>query len=246
MPQFNLSQIQKKIDNALLDAKNPTAVFDADGTLWNNDVGFGFFNYQINNQLLANLNKDSFRKHESQYNNLNTRHKALLWLAQINKGVKLSTLRSWIKDYIKSISPMAFIPEQMQLIKYLQKKHIKIFVVTASLKWIIEEATRDLGIPMENCIGVCTKIQNKVVTDIQSGEITWGDKKLIEFLKHSNGVNPLLASGNSMGDLSLLENASCVSLAVSKSNKCDELDEHYAAEKQLLDIALKKDWFCLE
>lgn len=246
MPQFNLSQIQKKIDQALLNAKNPTAVFDADGTLWDHDVGSGFFKYQIANQLLGSLDKKSLEEHSAQYFDLTTRHKALLRLAQINKGVRLSTLRGWIKDYLKSISPIAFIPEQIELIKYLQSKNIEIFVVTASLKWLIEEATSSLGIAIKNCIGVSTKIQDGVVTDIQSGEITWGDEKLTEFLKHTNGVKPLLSSGNSMGDLALLKNASCVSLAISKAIQCNDLDEHYSSEKELLAIAIKKNWFWLE
>lgn len=246
MPQFNLLEIKEKINTALPRTKNPIAVFDADGTLWPVDMGIGFFHYQINNKLLPSLTKESLEEHRAEYENLKTRHQALLWLAQINKGVPFATFKKWTKNYIRDVSPIPFIPEQVELINYLQKKNVKVFVVTASLKWVVEEAVASLGISAEQCIGVKTEIHDEVITDIPLGEITWGDKKLIQLLKQTSGVKPLLASGNSMGDLALLENASHVSLAISKTPKEEHSEENSKSEQQLLSIAKKNDWFWLE
>lgn len=246
MPQFNLSEIKKKIDTALEETNTAIAVFDADGTLWNVDVGVGFFHYQIDNNLLPQITKESLSQHQSQYEDLKTRHKALLWLAQINKGVEFLKFKTWAKDFAKHISPIPFIPEQVELIKYLQSKNVKIFVVTASLKWVAEEAVASLGIPPEQCIGVHTEVHNGVITDIQSGEVTWGDKKLVELLKQNSGLKPILASGNSMGDLALLKNASHVALAISKTPQEGHSEENHMSEQSLLSIAKKNDWFWLE
>ncbi|MBE8221828.1 MAG: haloacid dehalogenase-like hydrolase [Bdellovibrionales bacterium] len=246
MPQFNLSEIKKKIDAALVEVKNPVAVFDADGTLWSVDVGFGFFYYQVQQKLLPNLTKKDEARHQAEYDNLKTRHKALLWLAQINKGVPLTTLHQWARDYVKSITPIPFIPEQIELINYLQEKKVKVFVVTASVKWIVEVAVECLNIPPEQCIGAKTEVHDGIITDIQSGEVTWGDQKLVELLKQTNGVNPLLASGNSMGDLALLKNASAVSVVISKASLADTTAENLQSESKLLSIAKDKDWFWLQ
>ncbi|MBE8162648.1 MAG: haloacid dehalogenase-like hydrolase [Bdellovibrionaceae bacterium] len=245
MPQFNLSDIKKKIDTALTKAQDPVAVFDADGTVWSVDVGFGFFHYQVQQNLLPTLTEGAKAKHQEEYENLETRHKALLWLAQLNKGVPLATLQQWVKDYVASIAPIPFIPEQVELINYLQEKKVKVFIVTASVKWVVEVAAALLNIPPEQCIGVKTEVHDGIITDIQSGEITWGDQKLVELLKHTNGVKPLLASGNSMGDLALLENASAVSLAISKATLEDTTEENLESEAKLLSIAKAKGWFWL-
>lgn len=246
MPQFNLLEITKKLDITLPNIKNPVAVFDADGTLWSVDVGFDFFHYQVENQLIPQITKEHLKEHQEKYNNVNTRHKALLWLAQINKGVKLTTFKTWTKDYAKSIHPIPFISEQVELIKYLQKNHVKVFVVTASLKWVVEELVTGLNIPAEQCIGVQTEVHDGVISDIQNGEVTWGDKKLVELLKKTSNIKPFLASGNSMGDLALLENASHLSLAISKTSRKKTSEENYQSEQKLLSIAKVRDWFWLE
>lgn len=246
MPQFNLSKIKEKIDTALTEVKNPIAVFDADGTLWPVDVGVGFFHYQVDSKLLPTLTKESLKEHQEEYENLKTRHQALLWLAQINKGVPFTTFKKWAKDYVRSLLPIPFILKQVELINYLQEKNVKVFVVTASLKWVVEETVASLGIPSEQCLGVKTEVHNGVITDIQSGEVTWGDRKLIELLKQTSGVKPLLASGNSMGDLALLESASHVSLAISKTPEEGNSEENHKSEQKLLSIAKKNNWFWLE
>ena len=40
------NSFEQKIKPVLSQIKNKTAVFDADGTLWREDIGFDFFNYQ--------------------------------------------------------------------------------------------------------------------------------------------------------------------------------------------------------
>src|SRR5436305_726829 len=80
-----------------LEKKRPpgraVAAFDADGTLWNTDMGEAFFDYQIRHRLVP-LPEDPW----SHYNRLKqevSHTAAYVWLAQVLNGVPLSRVRTW-------------------------------------------------------------------------------------------------------------------------------------------------------
>ena len=46
-------RINTALDYALAKDAEPVAAFDADGTLWDTDLGEAFFHYQIDNKLVS-------------------------------------------------------------------------------------------------------------------------------------------------------------------------------------------------
>jgi hypothetical protein len=105
-------EVLESIKSKVLKAKeqNPGphyAAFDADGTLWNSDLGEQFFQYQIDHcQLQSIKNRDPWHYYES------TKSvdpvKAYLWLAQISKGISLTQVRSWAKKSVELNPPKIF------------------------------------------------------------------------------------------------------------------------------------------
>src|SRR3954465_9066861 len=67
------------------------AAFDADGTLWNTDLGEAFFYYIIKNQLVP-LPADPFGHYNWMKDNV-SHTAAYVWLAQILKDVPLAKVR---------------------------------------------------------------------------------------------------------------------------------------------------------
>ena len=132
-PSEYWSQIEKTIDE-LKQKKLPLyAAFDADGTLWDTDLGENFFQYQIDQKLVP-LPADPW----AYYNDTKVINKdprgAYAWLAQINNGVKLVQVREWAHAAFESIQPRPIFSEQQKLISLLHSRGVEVFIVTASIK----------------------------------------------------------------------------------------------------------------
>jgi HAD superfamily phosphoserine phosphatase-like hydrolase len=227
-----------KLKMALDTTPNPYAVFDADGTLWNTDLGETFFKYQIKNNLLDHLPADPWQHYREQKSKEDPRP-AYLWLAQINSGHEIEKVKTWAENSVKEISPLPIYPEILDILEFFNVNKVKIYVVTASVKWAVEPGAKHLGIPENQVLGIATKIKNGVITKEQDGVITYRIGKADAILKATGGEKPIFACGNTLGDASLLEISSHVSLAVRSAQPGEEL---FLPEKKLLDMAIEKGW----
>lgn len=216
----------------------PVAAFDADGTLWDTDLGENFFRYQIREKLVP-LPENPWR-HYRDWKEGGDPRPAYLWLAQINAGVSIDRVRGWAKDAVDSIAPVPVFPAQRQLIDLLQTEGVRVFIVTASVKWAVEAGAHLLGLEPENVLGYETKVgADGIVTTAASGHSTYRQGKIEAVLAASGGVAPFLSAGNSFGDIAILEGATKIRLAVTANHPGDEL---FKAEDDLQREAEKRGW----
>ena len=236
-----VDEIKNKIDLALVDVNKPVAAFDADGTLWPIDLGESFFNYQIDQNLLPALPEEPWKHYEK----LQTiEHKsAYLWLAQVNKDHPIETVRNWAQEAVDKNPQFSTFAFQKEIVSYLQEKNVEVYIVTASIKWAVEPGAKAYGIPQENVIGIETMVENNLVTDTQKGPITYREGKVKKLLEYTGGTKPFFSSGNTLGDLALLESASHVQLTVSSAPSDDR---NYESEQELKSIATKNNWYQIE
>lgn len=236
-------ELYEQIENSITIAKkqfsHPCVAFDADGTLWDTDLGENFFRFQIDNKLVP-LPENPWEH----YLNLKKIHGnprlAYLWLAQINKGVSLKELRSWALSALNKYNPLPIFESQKKIIRLFLQNQIDVYVVTASVKWAVEPGAHLLGIPFENVIGIQTQISNQLITDIQEGPITYRQGKVDGLLHFNNNRLPFFSSGNTTGDTELLSSATHKQLAVSA---CKDINTHlYQTEMELQKIANEKNW----
>lgn len=186
------------------------AAFDADGTLWDNDAGNAFFDYEIENKLLS-LPENPW-DYVYSLKDKNPVH-AFLWLAQIHKGLSIETVKTWAQaSYQKN--KVSYFPAIQKLIALLKKNNFQIYIITASVKWAVEPCVKNLGIEEDFVLGFQTQIQNGIISDKQEGHSTYKEGKAQALLEKTNGQKPLLACGNTMGDYWLLDIATHISLAV--------------------------------
>lgn len=239
VPPEKIKALKQAIDDALNAGAPPIAAFDADGTLWSNDMGDAFFNYQIKQQLLDRLPEDPWAHYRELH--MNESHQdAYLWLAQINSGHDLQTVRQWAERCFVELSPFPWIDVQKEIIEHLQSKSVRVYVVTASIKWAVEPAAQRLGIPADQVIGVCTEIRDGKVTRSPGGPVTWRQGKVEALLQHTHSQRPFFCSGNSEGDLPLLESASHIRWVVSTAQKGHG---NFATEQRMLLHAKQQSWF---
>ena len=229
------------LDQAILSAgannHDLLAAFDADGTLWDIDLGETYFQYLIDFKKVE-LPDNPWQYYLELKQKNNDPRSAYLWLAQILKNVPLTQAQEWANQAFLSIQPEPIFPEQKKLIQYLLKHNVRICIVTASVKWAVEPGARFLGLSNEDVIGVQTKIENGLITDKQEGLITYKEGKsesiLIRF-----GKNPFFSCGNTLGDEYLLKSATHLQLGVSAASRDDKL---FHAENELLDLCQKNNW----
>ncbi|MFN3453956.1 MAG: HAD family hydrolase [Pseudobdellovibrio sp.] len=234
--------IWKTIESTLAALKSEKqqlfAAFDADGTLWDTDLGENFFNYQIDNNLVETP-PDAFNHYLEMKKINDDPRQAYVWLAQINKGKTLTQVREWALQAFKEIKPSPIFDDQKKLIELLLKNNVQIYIVTASIKWAVEPGALALGLSNDNVIGVETSLENNIITDKPVFPITYRMGKVEALLKQTQNNKPFLASGNSMGDYELLEAATHCRLAVSASSRDDKL---FKTENELATIAKSKNW----
>lgn len=239
------TQLQQAIVKAKTNASGPLyAAFDADGTLWNLDMGESFFDYQLKNCGLANLPDDPWKyyldlKAKGDY------EKAYLWLAQINQGIPLTQVRAWAQAFFAGLEDFPLFQSQRHLLDFLRDQGFTIYIVTASVKWSVEPAAAALGIPESQVLGVTTQLrplaqQGWQVSDLQAGPITYRQGKVEALLAATHGVAPLFAAGNTTGDLPLLQSSTGCCLAVGSQPPGSDL---YASEHELQTFAHKHGWF---
>lgn len=238
-PDDYWQQIEKTIQT-LKDEKKPlVAAFDADGTLWDIDLGENFFQHQIDNKQVP-LPDDPWNHYLTLKKKNNDPCDAYVWLAQINAGKSISQVKDWSQQAFNSIQPPPIFAEQKKLIDLLKQHAVKIYIVTASIKWAVEPGARALGLADENVIGVETNISNGLVTDEKILPITFRQGKVDALLAKTGGVLPFLCAGNSIGDYELLLCSSHIKLAVSAASRDDKL---FKSENDLQTMAIEKNWW---
>ena len=232
-------QLDKTISELKKNNETLFAAFDADGTLWDIDLGENFFQWQIDNKCVP-LPSEPWAHYMEMKKINNDPRDAYVWLAQINKNQKLSQVREWAQTAFNEIQPKPIFKEQKKLIDILLNNGVKVYVVTASIKWAVEPGAVAIGLKAEDVIGVETEIADGLVTEKKIEPITYRLGKVEAFLKKTGGHKPFLSSGNTIGDYELLQAATHISLAVSAASRDDRL---FKTENDLQTMAIQHNWW---
>lgn len=232
-----------EIENVIAEHKSKNlpmvAAFDADGTLWDIDLGENFFQYQIDHKKVP-LPADPWEHYFEMKKVNNDPRPAYVWLAQINKGLAEEEVQKWAQTAFDEIQPNPIFTEQKKLIALLLKNSVKVYIVTTSPKLSVVPGARALGLTADNVIGIETEIENGIITDRKVEPITFRQGKLDALLKKTGNIKPFLCAGNTIGDFELLSGSTHIKLAVSAASRDDKL---FKSENELLNLASENNWW---
>lgn len=234
---FDLIPIKNKAEKFLKKGEPSFAVFDADGTLWMQDVNNLLLNHQLENRL-RDL-KDLFHP---MYENEKHRSKRCEEFVRRQAGFSPQEIKEQLREALKA-QPLTVFPFQQELMRHFKERGLKIFIVTASIKWLVEEIVEQKSLPVDKVLGVQVQLNAGRLTKELIPPLTYGEGKREAFLKESNGKKPLFVAGNSPGDLHLLKTAS-VALVVNAAS--EENSEHFSGEQQMRRLAREKAWFLMD
>ncbi len=218
--------------------QNPVVAFDADGTLWPRDVGKSFFQWQVKKGLLKEKTKDP----QAEFNRIREergRKFALIWLAEVQAGRPLEELNQWIGDFLKE-HPFKMFWFQEQLIKWFDRHNAQVFVVSSSLKWVLDQALESYPVPTQNIIGVKTQVQKGIITEKPILPAPIHRDKVPAFESRAGGRRPFFVAGNTLADQALLEFSSRFRLVVATARP---QDKNHESEQKLLSMAIDRGWF---
>lgn len=216
----------------------PIAAFDADGTLWNTDLGEALFAFQVKNRLIKGLPADPWAHYENLKKTVSY-EAAYLWLAQINEGLPLEVIRGWAQEAVAEMKPVPIFSEVKRLIDWLLELKVEVYIVTASIQWAVEPGAPLLGLPSSQVIGIKTKVMNGLITAEAEGAITYREGKVKGLLERTKNQKPFFCAGNTEGDLALLESSTSLKLVVSGS---PQGDRNFDTEQRMLKLAKDRDW----
>lgn len=234
---LDLTPLKNKIDTYIKSNEEALAVFDADGTLWMQDVNDLLLKYQIENNLrdLKDLTRPLYKPEKK-------RGFRCAEFVRRQAGLSLKEIQQQLEEVLKDKSLTVF-PSQKNLMIYFKSRGMKIFVVTASMQWLVEEAVKQNQLPVDKVLGVQSKIKEGILTEDLIRPVTYGEGKKQALLKETNNKKPLFAAGNSPGDLFLLEMAS-LSLVVNSAPPQNK--ENFPGEEKMKFLAREKGWFFLD
>lgn len=238
-PETFWTKVETTIKSLKSNGSQPlVAAFDADGTLWDTDLGENFFQFQIDHQCVP-LPTNPFNYYLELKKKNGDPREAYTWLAQINKDQNIADVRKWSQTAYDELTPFPLFSEQKKLIDLFLENQVQIYIVTASVSWAVEPGALALGIPADNVVGIQTMIKDNHVTLEPVLPITYRQGKADALLKKTNGIRPFFCCGNTTGDTELLAAATHLQLAVSAASRDDHL---FQTENQLRLIAEKNNW----
>ena len=167
------------------------------------------------------------------------RRAALIWLAQIQSGFSLKKVNQWVSNFLHE-NPIKIFLFQKHLINWLINNKVNVFIVSSSLKCVLDQALQEYNIPKENIIGVQTLVKEGILTNKPVLPAPIHKEKVLSLQEKIKGACPLFVAGNTLSDQALLESSTQFRLVVSTAQKGER---NYDSERKLLKIAQDRGWF---
>ena len=184
-----------------------SAAFDADGTLWRDDVGEAFLARLVQKKLVQLPDgRDPFAAYEGMV--AQDRGKGFAYAAQLQAGIPEAILREEARALAAEWVKPRLIARTQALLALCEKAGLKTQIVSASPIQIVRVAAPLAGIPAERCLGMTVRIdEHGRCTDELVLPITYAAGK-VEALARARLVPIALGAGDSIfGDLALLSAA---------------------------------------
>jgi HAD superfamily phosphoserine phosphatase-like hydrolase len=179
------------------------AVFDCDGTLWSEDAGEGFFDWELKRGVVSEEIARWARARYADYKAGQVSEDDMCGeMVTMHKGLHESEILRLSREFFEGNFVSRIFPEMRRLIVELQSSGCEVWAVSSTNEWIIREAMRHFGIFPEKILAAAVEIENGVITDriirVPSG--IGKPQAILEVI----GRPPDAAFGNSRWDAEML------------------------------------------
>lgn len=181
-------------------------VFDADGTLWADDVTETFFRWLISNHKLTTVdyNRDNFKEYEERVKK--DALSAYKWLVRKIVGMSENEIIELSHTYFRKYFADRIYPCQQKLISELKKLDMDIWILSASNKWLVQAGAEYVGVDPAHVLAVDLEVKKGILTDKIIEPFTYREGK-VQAIKQFIGKKPVMVFGDSLGDIPMLNEA---------------------------------------
>lgn len=192
--------------NSVMQLQTQVAVFDCDGTLWSGDAGEGFFDWELQQNLLAEeIVRWARRRYAAYKAGKVTEEQICGEMVTMHRGLMEAEVQRAADNYFQKHCVGDIFPEMQVLVQLLQGAGCDVWAVSSTNEWVIRAGMRHFGIPDEKILAAAVRIIDGKVTDrlvrVPSGA---GKPKAIHEAIHRA---PDVAFGNSIWDAAMLGSA---------------------------------------
>ena len=182
------------------------AVFDCDGTLWAGDSGEGFFDWELERQVVPAETVRWARARYSDYKAGKVSEDDMCGeMVTMHRGLTEARLVEAANQYFTENFVHQIFPEMRELVRRLRDSGCEVWAVSSTNEWVIRSAMKHCGIEESNVLAATVAVENGQVTDrlirVPSGA---GKPRAIQDVL---GRSPDAAFGNSRWDLDMLKMA---------------------------------------
>jgi len=179
------------------------AVFDCDGTLWSDDAGEGFFDWELKRGVLSDEVARWARARYADYRAGRVSEDDMCGeMVTLYKGLQESEILRLSREFFEENFVSRIFPEMRQLVAELQKAGCDVWSVSSTNEWLIREAMKHFSIPPEKILAAAVEVENGFITDrlirVPSG--IGKPQAILEVI----GRPPDAAFGNSRWDAEML------------------------------------------
>ncbi len=204
------------------DDAHPVAAFDADGTLWEGDVGDRLFEALVRRGLLA-ASREEYRARLQV-----DPAAAWRWACSAMAGIRVDAVRRVAREVVASHVSDRLFGGIRSALAQLHAAGWRIAVVSASSAWVVRAAVRILHLPVDAVCGVENELAGGRLRAALRHPVPVGAGK-VDAVRGLAGRLPSLAAGNSTWDIPLLESARHTAVAV-------------WPDRGLRDVARRRGW----
>ncbi len=185
--------------------ERPLACFDADGTLWAEDIGEGMLRWLAAGGLLPRVRVPWTRvwdEYEARVRE--DRCAGYAWAVAAMEGLREEDVVRWSRQFAAAWPN--YRPAMVGLLRGLCEAGAEVAIVTATNHWLVEAAAERMGLASVRVLGIETRVEGGILTGEVVRPVTCRAGK-VEAIRLRLGRMPDLAVGDSVGDLEMLEAA---------------------------------------
>ena len=192
-----------KFIDTVLRLQPKLAVFDCDGTLWSDDAGEGFFDWELKQGLVSDEIVRWARPRYADYKAGKVDEEIMCGeMVTMHRGLRQAEVQRAAQEYFDGTFAPNIFSEMRELIARLQRSGCEVWAVSSTNEWVIRAAAKHFALDQRKILAAAVEVNNGEITDrlirVPSGE---GKPRVI---RESIGRIPDAAFGNSRWDLEML------------------------------------------
>ena len=190
------------------------AVFDCDGTLWDGDMGAGFFYWEIEQGLIPKKVAGWALPRYDEYKSGKVDEETMCGeMVTIHASIPEEKIMAAAERFFREVVAQRIFPEMQRLTNRLAQEGCDLWAVSSTNEWVIRAAVPTFGIPADHILAACVHLDGGCATgrlirvptdegkatavrDIVRKEIdaAFGnsvhDAAMLEMARHAFAVNP--------------------------------------------------------